>query len=171
MVGDIVTLAAVIACIGSLLGWQFTNAQVSKAAADTNLFPQIFAKTNKAGAPIPGMLIMLALELVLAVMTISPDLVNQFNALLNLAVFVNMVPYILSMTGLEVMLRKNMVTQSQYRLGATVGTLAVLYSIYGVYACGADAVFGGTILTLLGYIFYGFIAARDTKEEMQAHAK
>lgn len=126
----------------------------------------IFAKTNRFGAPIMGMLIMLAAELVLAVMTISPDLVNQFNALLNLAVFVNMVPYILSMTGLEVMLRKNHVTPAQYKLGATVGTLGVIYSIYGVYACGADAVFGGTILTLFGYIFYGFIAARDVNKKI-----
>ncbi|MBV7297114.1 putrescine-ornithine antiporter [Enterovibrio paralichthyis] len=165
-VGNIVTLAAVTACIGSLLGWQFTNAQVSKAAAEEGLFPMIFAKTNRFGAPIMGMLIMLAAELVLAVMTISPDLVNQFNALLNLAVFVNMVPYILSMTGLEVMLRKNHVTPAQYKLGATVGTLGVIYSIYGVYACGADAVFGGTILTLFGYIFYGFIAARDVNKKI-----
>ena len=112
---------------------------------------------------------MLAAEIILAVMTISPNLISQFNALLNLAVFINMVPYILSMTGLEVLLRKNMVSKKQYRLGATVGTLAVLYSIYGVYACGATAVFGGTILTLLGYIFYGFIAARDTKPEVKAN--
>ncbi|PSU82360.1 putrescine-ornithine antiporter [Photobacterium kishitanii] len=168
-VGNIVTLAAVIACIGSLLGWQFTNAQVSKAAADEGLFPKIFAKTNKAGVPINGMLIMLAIEILLAVMTISPNLVNQFNALVNLAVFVNMVPYVLSMTGLEVLLRKNMVSKKQYRLGATLGTLAVLYSIYGVYACGATAVFSGTIVTLLGYIFYGFIAARDTKPEVKAN--
>ncbi|KLV04651.1 putrescine transporter [Photobacterium aquae] len=167
-VGNIVTLAAVIACIGSLLGWQFTNSQVSKAAAESNLFPQIFAKTNKYGAPVAGMAIMLVAELLLAMMTISPNLVNQFNALLNLAVFVNMVPYILSMTGLEVMLRKNKVSPSQYKLGATVGTLGVVYSIYGVYACGADAVFGGTILTLFGYIFYGFIAARDVNKEAEA---
>ena len=94
-------------------------------------------------------------------MTISPNLISQFHALLNLAVFIIMVPYILSMTGLEVLLRKNKVSKSQYKIGATVGTIAVVYSIYGVYACGADAVFGGSIITLFGYIFYGFIAARD----------
>ncbi|MGL5757807.1 putrescine-ornithine antiporter [Plesiomonas sp.] len=168
LVGQIVTALAVIACIGSLLGWQFTNAQVSKAAADSKLFPQIFSKINAAGAPVAGMLIMLAFELILACMTISPNLISQFNALLNLAVFINMVPYILSMTGLEVLLRKNKVSKSQYKIGATVGTIAVIYSIYGVYACGADAVFGGSIITLFGYIFYGFIAARDVPVNQQA---
>ncbi len=170
MVGKIVTALAVIACIGSLLGWQFTNAQVSKAAADDRLFPAIFSKISKDDAPIAGMLIMLALELLLACMTISPNLLKQFNTLLNLAVFINMVPYVLSMTGLQVMLRKNHVSKSQYYISSTVGTAAVIYSIYGVYACGVDAVFGGSIITLVGYIFYGFLAGRDTEISMSKQA-
>ncbi|MFD2176819.1 putrescine-ornithine antiporter [Veronia pacifica] len=160
-VGQVITALAVIACIGSLLGWQFTNAQVSKAAAEIRLFPKIFSEVNKSDAPIKGMLIMLALELVLALMTISPNLVNQFNVLLNLAVFINMVPYILALTGLEVILRKKNVSQKEYQVGAVVGTLAVAYSLYGVYACGQSAVFYGAIVTFIGYIFYGFVAARD----------
>ncbi|OEE90022.1 putrescine-ornithine antiporter [Enterovibrio norvegicus FF-162] len=162
-VGQVITALAVIACIGSLLGWQFTNAQVSKAAADIRLFPKIFGEVSKSNAPIKGMLIMLGLELVLAIMTISPNLVSQFNILLNLAVFINMVPYILSLTGLEVILRKQNLSAKEYKTGAAIGTFAVIYSIYGVYACGQSAVFYGAILTLIGYIFYGFIAARDTK--------
>ncbi|UCQ49326.1 putrescine-ornithine antiporter [Edwardsiella ictaluri] len=163
VVGKVITALAVIACIGSLLGWQFTNAQVSKSAAEMHLFPNIFAKISKDDAPIAGMLIMLAVELVLACMTISPNLLKQFDMLLNLAVFINMVPYVLSMTGLQVMLRKNHVTQSQYYLASIVGTVAVVYSIYGIYACGDQAVFGGCIITMFGYIFYGFIAGRDVE--------
>lgn len=109
---------------------------------------------------------MLALELLLATMTISPNLLKQFNILLNLAVFINMVPYVLSMTGLQVMLRKNHVTQKQYYAASAMGTAAVVYSIYGVYACGVEAVFGGTIITMIGYIFYGFLAGRDTEERI-----
>ncbi|MBV7316924.1 putrescine-ornithine antiporter [Shewanella sp. NIFS-20-20] len=166
MVGQVITALAVIACIGSLLGWQFTNAQVSRAAADIRLFPKIFGEVTKDNAPIKGMIIMLILELGLAVMTISPSLVKQFNVLVNLAVFINMVPYILSITGLEVILRNSKVSPSEYRNGAIIGTLAVLYSIYGVYACGQEAVFYGVIVTFIGYIFYGFIAGRDAQNEM-----
>ena len=168
LVGQIITALAVIACIGSLLGWQFTNAQVSKSAADDKLFPQVFAKVSKSDAPVAGMLIMLVLELLLASMTISPNLLKQFNMLLNLAVFINMVPYVLSMTGLQVMMQKNHVTKSQYRVASIVSTFAVLYSIYGVYSCGVEAVFGGTIITLLGYIFYGFLAGRDAGDKVKS---
>ena len=159
-VGLIITALAVIACIGSLLGWQFTNAQVSRAAADIKLFPKIFSDVNKSNAPVKGMLIMLALELILALMTISPTLVKQFNALVNLAVFINMVPYILALTGLEVILKENKIPVKDYRISSVIGTLAVVYSIYGVYATGESAVFYGVIVALFGYIFYGFIAAK-----------
>lgn len=141
---------------------------MSKAAADIRLFPKVFGEVNKSNAPVKGMLIMLALELGLAIMTISPNLVSQFNILLNLAVFINMVPYILSLTGLEVILRKKNVSAQEYKTGAVIGTLAVVYSIYGVYACGQSAVFWGAILTLFGYIFYGFIAARDSNNGSMA---
>ncbi|QGX92274.1 putrescine-ornithine antiporter [Tatumella sp. TA1] len=165
-IGMIVTGLAVIACIGSLLGWQFTNAQVAKSAADDRLFPTIFSKMSKDDAPIAGMLIMLVLELLLACMTISPNLLKQFNMLLNLAVFINMVPYVLSMTGLQVMLQKSHVSASEYRIASVVSTAAVLYSIYGVYSCGVEAVFGGTIITMVGYIFYGFIAGREKEQQL-----
>lgn len=91
MVGKVITALAVIACIGPLLDWQFTNAHVSKAATDTDLFPAAFSKVTKDDERIPGMLIMLVLELLLASMTISPNLLKQFNLLLNLTVFINMV--------------------------------------------------------------------------------
>ncbi|KLV00217.1 putrescine-ornithine antiporter [Photobacterium aphoticum] len=160
-IGNIITVMAIIASVGSLLGWQFTNAQVSKAAAEINLFPKIFSEVNKFDAPIKGMLIMLALEIGLAVMTISPTLLKQFNILVDLAVFINMIPYILSLTALGVILRESKVAENEYKVSIAVGAVAVMYSIYGAYATGADSVYYGTVIMLFGYFFYGFIASRD----------
>ncbi|RJX75286.1 putrescine-ornithine antiporter [Vibrio sinensis] len=166
-VGNVITMMAIVACVGSLLGWQFTNAQVSKAAAEINLFPKVFAEVNKYDAPFKGMLIMLALELILAVMTISPTLIKQFNVLVDLAVFINMIPYILSMTALGVILRDGKVNASEYKTSMVIGSFAVIYSIYGAYATGMESVFYGTLITLLGYFFYGFIASRDEQEKIK----
>ncbi|WP_318520455.1 putrescine-ornithine antiporter [Photobacterium leiognathi] len=160
-VGEIITAMAIMACVGSLLGWQFTNAQVSKVAADMRLFPKIFSDVNKYDAPFKGMMIMLALELLLAVMTISPTLLKQFNVLVNLAVFINMVPYILSLTALGIIMKQANVGKKEYNTGILVGSVAVIYSIYGAYSTGEEAVFYGTVITLFGYFFYGFIASRD----------
>lgn len=173
LVGNIITVLAIIACIGSLLGWQFTNAQVSKSAAEIRLFLKIFADVNKHGAPVKGMMIMLGFELVLAIMTISPTLLKQFTILVDLAVLINMIPYILSLTALGVILRSNNVSSKEYNLSMLLCTIAVVYSIYGAYATGKDAVFYGIIITLFGYLFYGFIASREVfvKRALDTHGK
>ena len=49
-IGSIIMALAVMACLGSLLGWQFTIAQTSKTAADERMFPAFFAKVNRFGA-------------------------------------------------------------------------------------------------------------------------
>ncbi|MBY3787033.1 putrescine-ornithine antiporter [Photobacterium carnosum] len=161
LVGEIITAMAIMACLGSLLGWQFTNAQVSKVAADMRLFPKVFGDVNKYDAPFKGMMIMLAFELILAIMTISPTLLKQFNVLVNLAVFINMVPYVLALTALGIIMKNADVNQKEYNNGIIIGSVAVLYSIYGAYSTGEVAVFYGAIITLLGYFFYGFIASRE----------
>src|SRR6476660_3573075 len=78
MVGQIVMALAAMACVGSLLGWQFTLASTAKDAADTGMFPGIFGKATAAGAPIVGMVIMGIVQSVMALSTISPDLSKQF---------------------------------------------------------------------------------------------
>ena len=40
-VGSIIMALAVMACLGSLLGWQFTIAQTGKSAADERMFPAL----------------------------------------------------------------------------------------------------------------------------------
>lgn len=166
-IGNVITVLAIIACLGSLLGWQFTNAQVSKAAAEINLFPKVFSEVNKFEAPVKGMLIMLGLEITLAIMTISPTLLKQFNILVDLAVFINMVPYILSLTALGVILRESNVESKEYKVSIFLGTIAVVYSIYGAYATGTEAVYYGVVITLFGYLFYGFIASREQLVEQE----
>src|SRR6478672_3460516 len=53
-IGSIIMALAVIACLGSLLGWQFTIAQTAKTAAADRFFPSVFSKENRLGAPIAG---------------------------------------------------------------------------------------------------------------------
>ncbi|TXZ86889.1 putrescine-ornithine antiporter, partial [Vibrio cholerae] len=50
-----------------------------------------------------GMLTIVSIQTVLSLMTISPSLNKQFEALVNLAVVTNIIPYILSMAALGVM--------------------------------------------------------------------
>ena len=53
-VGSIVMGLAVLACVGSLLGWQFTIASTGKAAAEDRMFPAFFAKVNRGAHRLPA---------------------------------------------------------------------------------------------------------------------
>ncbi|WP_108652823.1 putrescine-ornithine antiporter [Dongshaea marina] len=157
-VGLVVMVLAVIACIGSLLGWQFTISQVSKAAADAGMFPKFFSKLNRADAPVLGMCFIAAVQTVMALMTISPNLNKQFEVLVNLAVFTNVVPYVLALSALICIMKKSGITGRVYQRNLLICMVALIYSFYGLYAAGMSAVFWGALVTIAGYFIYGFKA-------------
>jgi putrescine:ornithine antiporter len=161
-VGSVIMGLAVVACLGSLLGWQFTIATTGKAAADERMFPRLFSKVNRMGAPITGMMVLGVVQSLLALSTISPSLSQQFSVLVNLAVVTNVVPYVISLSALMMMMQKADVTPFQYRRNVAVALVAMLYSVYAIYASGKDAVLGGMLVTALSFVIWGFIAPRFT---------
>jgi putrescine:ornithine antiporter len=159
-VGSIVMALAVMACLGSLLGWQFTLAQTGRAAAEDGMFPSIFSKSNRLGAPVVGMLILGVVQTLMALMTISPNLSDQFSALVNLAVVTNVVPYLIALSALPVMMQTAKIDATKYRNNVIVATVAMIYSIYVLYASGKDAVFGGMLVWAFAFMIWAFIAFR-----------
>jgi len=159
-IGRIIMALAVLACLGSLLGWQFTISQTAKSAAEGRMFPAFFTKVNGMGAPIMGMIVLGVVQTLLALSTISPTLSEQFSALVNLAVVTNVIPYIISLSALFVMMRNAGITGTKYRVNLVVTLVAMLYSVYALYASGTDAVMGGMLVTALVFVIWGFIAPR-----------
>ena len=159
-VGTIVRALAIMACLGSLLGWQFTIAQTAKTAAAERLFPTLFSRVNSKDAPVVGMIVMGVVQTILALSTISPSLSEQFSVLVNLAVVTNVIPYIIALSALMVIMRNAGVPAGTYKLNAFVAVVGMLYSTYAIYASGATAVIGGTIVMAVTFIIYGFLAPR-----------
>jgi putrescine:ornithine antiporter len=146
--------------VGSLLGWQFTLAQTAKMTADQGMFLKLFAKVNARNAPIVGMLVCGVLQTLLALSTISPNASAQFGKLVSLAAVTNLIPYVTAATGLLVMMHKAKVGVGIHLRNTTLLLVAVAYSLYALYACGTDAVFGGSLVLVFGYLLYGFLAKR-----------
>lgn len=161
-IGKVVMLLAVMACIGSLLGWQFTLSQTSKYTADERMFPRFFARVSPAGAPIVGMIVAGVLQTLMAFSTMSPNASEQFGKLVSLAAVTNIVPYITSVSALLVVMYVGKVSRHTYQFNTVAILVAVLYSMYALYASGKDAVFGGMLVMMAGYLLYGFIASRFT---------
>jgi putrescine:ornithine antiporter len=161
-IGSIVMALAVMACLGSLLGWQFTLAQTGKSAADDGMFPTLFGKANRFGAPIAGMLVLGVVQSLMALSTISPNLSEQFSVLVNLAVVTNVIPYLIALSALPVMMRLAGVDSLKFRRNVSVALVGMLYSGYVIYASGKDAVFGGVLVWALAFMIWAFIAYRFT---------
>ncbi|MDG9924654.1 MULTISPECIES: putrescine-ornithine antiporter [unclassified Pseudomonas] len=165
-VGNIIMALAVMACVGSLLGWQFTLAQTAKVTAEQRMFPQLFARVTLLGAPLLGLIANAVLQTGMAVSTISPNASEQFGKLVNLAAVTNIIPYITALSALLIIMQKAGVARAiQYRNMVALA-LAMAYSFYALYASGTEAVFGGMIVTAVGYLLFGYIADRMLEQHM-----
>lgn len=148
--GKVVVAMVLVNDFGSLIGWQFTVGNVFKAAADAKEFPRIFGWINSYSAPVAGMIIITSIQSILAFMTVSPSLIKQYEILVDLAVVTNVIPYILSMSALDVLMKieANISGKSSRGL-SVVALIGAIYSIYACYAAGEQAMTGGPLLFLL----------------------
>ncbi|MEN5301088.1 putrescine-ornithine antiporter [Pseudomonas sp. TWI628] len=162
-VGNVIMGLAVIACVGSLLGWQFTLAETAKVTAGQGLFPKLFTRTTARGVPLAGMLTCAVMQSLIALSTLSPNASAQFGRLVNLAAVTNIIPYITSLTGLLVIMYKAQVDIAIFRRNSAIMLVAVCYCLYALYASGLEAVFGAALIMALGYLLFGFIAKRFIK--------
>lgn len=165
-VGSVVMFLMALACIGSLLGWQFTVAQVFKSSSDIGYFPRIFSRVTKHDAPLVGMVILGVVQTGLALMTISPSLNKQFNSLVNLAVVTNLVPYVLSMAALIPMQRLASVSGGQAKMNTVIALIGTIYSFYALWSSGEEAMMLGALVTFSGWTFWGmFIEKKERQAE------
>ena len=168
-IGKVIMGLMVMSCFGSLLGWQFTIAQVFKSSAEEGYFPAFFKKVTSKDAPIVGMVTITALQTLLSLMTISPSLNKQFNVLVDLAVVTNVIPYLLSMAALAVLLKAENVAPQKYKTTVFVAFIGSLYSIYALYAAGEQAMLYGSIVTFIGWTLYGFVSYKFDLKKSHAN--
>ena len=152
--GYFIALGAAISGMGALNGWILILAQIPMAAAKDKMFPKIFKKNNKNGAPVLGLIIGSVLSSLVMLMNFSESLVTQFTFVVNLTVLACLVPYLfVSAAYIIVIIQKHTHTN---RILKTIilGFLGFLYSLWAIYGSTADVVFYGFLLLLLGIPFY-----------------
>jgi len=186
-VGSFISGLMILACIGSLLGWQFTTAQVFKSAADVGYFLKYFAKCTRTGTPIVGMLILLAVQTLLSWLSIplsqdgsrlgwihqttvtTSGVSDQFSAIVDLSVVTNLIPYILSMAALVTIQVINQTPRKKALVNNVIAGVGAAYSYFALINSGNQALMYGGVATILGFTFFGFVSARFVREEQQNH--
>jgi len=118
------------------------------------MFPKIFKKNNKNGAPVLGLIIGSVLSSLVMLMNFSESLVTQFTFVVNLTVLACLVPYLfVSAAYIIVVIQKHTHTNRILKT-MILGFLGFLYSLWAIYGSTADVVFYGFLLLLLGIPFY-----------------
>ena len=159
LAGKVVMALMCIACLGSLLGWQFTGGNLYRAAALKGFYPAVFASVNRYEAPVAGMVIAGLIQTGLSLMTISPSLNEQFEVLANLAVITNVIPYFFCMAAMElIMIKAGHGSREELRLPMMASFVGSLYTLYACYAAGTDAMMAATLVFFFGLTLYGFLA-------------
>jgi basic amino acid/polyamine antiporter, APA family len=163
--GPVIATAAVLSAFGCLNGWILLQGQVPMAAARDNLFPKVFARTTRGGAPIVGLLVSSALITVLAVLNYNASLVEQFTFVILLATLTTLIPYVFSAAAQLLLLvtDRHSFEGKRFALDATIAAFALAYSIWTVAGSGYEVVYKGFLLLLLGipvYLGMKYAAAR-----------
>jgi arginine:agmatine antiporter len=93
-VGPLVALAATLKVLGTLAGWVLMTAQVSRAAADHGLLPQLFARTRAGDTPVAGLLVSGVLGTIAIVITADPNLGKKFGTLIDASTLFCLLTYL-----------------------------------------------------------------------------
>ena len=156
--GRIISICAIVACLGSLGGWILLVGGSAKAAADDKLFPNVFAKVNRHDVPAKGLIVISILMSVLLLLTHSTNLGKQFQIIASVAVFLTLLPYLYSAVALSVFLQDETVKTNKYHKLETFMSIAVMgYIFWAILGEGNKIVFWGLIVLLLGIPAYSWV--------------
>jgi APA family basic amino acid/polyamine antiporter len=163
--GYFVAAGAAISGIGALNGWILIVAQIPMAAAKDKMFPRIFKKENKNGAPILGLIIGSLLSSIVMLMNFTDGLVAQFTFIVNLTVLTCLVPYLFASAAYIIILIERKMYLNSIIKTFSLGLLGFLYSVWAIYGSGADVVFYGFLLLVLGIPLYALMQWNKTKNK------
>lgn len=148
---------AVISTFGALNGWILVQGQMPFAAARDHLFPKIFARENKSGTPVVGIVISSVLVSVLMSMNFSKSLADTYTFAILLSTLTVLIPYLFSIVSFVLLgVRQNQISTGKL----VVAGLAFLYSMWAVIGSGQEIVFWGFILLMAGLPFYTYIKVK-----------
>jgi basic amino acid/polyamine antiporter, APA family len=125
-----IALAAFISCIGTLNAWVLTSGQIAAEASKEGLFPSFFAKSNKSGSPYISLLIALVCTQILLFLTLTPNILQQLNTIIDLSVSIFLFIYLACGFAFLKMLFQKQITSERPKLYAMIALLACLFCIW-----------------------------------------
>lgn len=158
----IMAIVGVVSILGTLNGWIMIQGFVPKSAAEVNLFPKIFAKTNKRNLPVFSLIIGSILMSFVFIMNYSESIKDQFNFIIELSCFAIIIPYLYSISSAFIQAisvkRNEFKTKISFCLFVISCIGSFLYVMYALVGLGEKIISIGVILMLISSLFYGLLS-------------
>ena len=152
--GYFVAVGVIISGMGVLNGWVLVTGQLPMATAKDNLFPKVFKKENKKGAPVISLVLGSLLSSLVMLMNFTEGLVNQFQIIVEISVFVALTPYLFTAAAYVLVIIEKKLHANSWVKTFVLGSLGIAYSIWAIYGTGQETVFYGFLLLMAGIPFY-----------------
>ncbi len=159
---------AALSCLSALIGWTYLQGQIPYSAAQDQLFPKLFLKTNQESVPIVGIIISSTLMTFLLLLQLNQSLVSQFTFIVLLATLASLIPYFFTvMSAFLLMIKYPKSFQDRVGLKFTIGVsvIASLYAFWMIIGAGQTIVFYGFCLLLSSMPMYIILKMNTAKEK------
>jgi arginine:agmatine antiporter len=155
LAGIIMSVVAIIDVSGAMAGWTLVTGQTARAAAEDGLFPRIFAKTNKKGMPVYGLMILAFVMSFVVVFTASPTAQEQFNKIITMSVILYLIPYIYSAFAVMV-LGIDKVGYKAYWIYSILGLIAAVFCMWSILGSDKPLTVWAFLVMISSTVFYAF---------------
>lgn len=153
--GILMSIVAIIDCSGAMTGWTLVTGQTAKAAAEDNLFPTLFAKTNAKGVPAIGLMVLALVMSIVVILTISPTAQEQFNKIITMSVILYLIPYIYSAFAVMV-IGLNKVGAKVYWFYVMLGLVAAIFCMWSILGSDKPLTVWAFLVMISSTVFYAF---------------
>ncbi len=152
----LINLGVIISVLGAWIAWTIMASEVPSSAAAHGVFPKIFGKFNKKGAPVFALT---ATSIIMQITLLFSALEkNAFLAIISISGSMILIPYVLSALFLAKLAYKNRKHNTGHEKIKTkallVGITASIYGFWLLYAAGFKYILLSTILYAIGIIAY-----------------
>lgn len=162
--GTFIAIGAIISTLGATSGWILTTGRSAYAAAESKLFPPIFAQVSKKFAtPAASLIISGVCANILLILNYVGSLRSAFDFMILLGTLAFLPAYTFAAAAEIVLLKKYPGNFNLWNFlkNSFISLLALTYSIYAIYGTGAEVVMYGFILMLAGIPFYTYMMLKQ----------
>lgn len=151
----------VVSGIGALNGWTLLGGELTRTMAANGVFPSIFARTNRRGAPAAALVATGVLATGMVAMSYSKSLVDGFVFLTTVVTAANLPLYLCCSIALFLLWRRREKPKTKDLL--VLATLGTTYAVFAFIGVGREPFLWALVLAAVGVPIYLVMRRRRLK--------